>query len=142
MTEHNQATLPDIRHTVIMNAPLQKVWDTVATSEGIATWFMPNDFTAEQGHEFNLHTPFGVSRCKVTELNPPTRLVFTWGDAWTISFDLRDVDGRTEFTLTHAGWEVGKINPENGMSDEAVRERMNHGWGEVILPKLVGLVEA
>lgn len=48
MGNHNtQGTLPDIRQTLVLNAPIQKVWDAVATSEGIAAWFMPNDFRAQ-----------------------------------------------------------------------------------------------
>ncbi len=39
-----QNTLNDIKQTVIFNASIQKVWDTVSTAEGIASWFMPNDF--------------------------------------------------------------------------------------------------
>lgn len=40
----NGGSLPDIRRTIVMNAPIGKVWEAVATSEGIAAWFMPNNF--------------------------------------------------------------------------------------------------
>ncbi|MBB5322950.1 uncharacterized protein YndB with AHSA1/START domain [Anoxybacillus tepidamans] len=42
--EKTQPTLPDIRQTVVFRALIQKVWQAVATSEGLAAWFMPNDF--------------------------------------------------------------------------------------------------
>ncbi|TQR18993.1 hypothetical protein FG384_15405 [Psychrobacillus vulpis] len=70
--------LQDIKQTVVLNAPVQKVWETVSTSEGIATWFMPNDFQLEVGYEFHVQSPFGPSPCKVTEVNPPNQLSFTW----------------------------------------------------------------
>ncbi|MFE4571902.1 SRPBCC family protein [Paenibacillus chitinolyticus] len=127
-------TLPDIRQTQLFNAPIQKVWNAVATSEGIAAWFMPNDFLPELGYEFHLEAgPFGKSPCKVTELDPPNRLSFRWGKDWTLTFELADLDGRTEFTLIHAGWDPEKVT-EFGQSHAEVRERMSGGW--------VGLVEA
>ncbi|GKS11616.1 SRPBCC domain-containing protein [Paenibacillus chitinolyticus] len=127
-------TLPDIRQTQLFNAPIQKVWNAVATSEGIAAWFMPNDFQPELGYEFHLEAgPFGKSPCKVTELDPPNRLSFRWGKDWTLTFELADLDGRTEFTLIHAGWDPEKVT-EFGQSHAEVRERMSGGW--------VGLVEA
>ncbi|EGL15649.1 SRPBCC domain-containing protein [Paenibacillus chitinolyticus] len=127
-------TLPDIRQTQLFNAPIQKVWNAVATSEGIAAWFMPNDFQPELGYEFHLEAgPFGKSPCKVTELDPPNRLSFRWGKDWTLTFELADLDGKTEFTLIHAGWDPEKVT-EFGQSHAEVRERMSGGW--------VGLVEA
>ncbi|WP_405081180.1 SRPBCC domain-containing protein [Paenibacillus chitinolyticus] len=127
-------TLPDVRQTQLFNAPIQKVWNAVATSEGIAAWFMPNDFQPELGYEFHLEAgPFGKSPCKVTELDPPNRLSFRWGKDWTLTFELADLDGKTEFTLIHAGWDPEKVT-EFGQSHAEVRERMSGGW--------VGLVEA
>ncbi|HAU34902.1 MAG TPA: SRPBCC domain-containing protein, partial [Lysinibacillus sp.] len=57
--------LPDIVKTITLNAPIEKVWDTVATAEKIAAWFMPNDFQPIEGHEFTIQSPFGPSPCKV-----------------------------------------------------------------------------
>jgi uncharacterized protein YndB with AHSA1/START domain len=55
-------TLPDIRQTLVLNAPIQKVWNAVSTAEGIAAWFMPNDFQPVVGHAFHLDSgPFGKS---------------------------------------------------------------------------------
>ena len=127
--EHNSNnTLPDIRQTLLLNAPIQKVWDAVATSEGIAAWFMPNNFQPIEGYEFELNAgPFGMSPCKVTEIAPPNRLSFNWGKDWTITFELVDLDGKTEFTLIHAGWDADKVT-EFGQTHAMVRDRMNQGW--------------
>lgn len=123
-----QGALPDIRQTLVLNAPIQKVWDAVATSEGIAAWFMPNDFRAELGYEFHLEAgPFGKSPCKVTVLDPPNRLSFEWGKDWTLTFELALLDGKTEFTLIHSGWDTDKVT-EFGQPHEAVRDRMSGGW--------------
>lgn len=75
----SQRTLPDIRQTVVLNAPIQKVWNAVATSEGLAAWFMPNDFRPVVGHAFHLDAgPYGKSPCKVMEVDPPHRLSFLY----------------------------------------------------------------
>jgi uncharacterized protein YndB with AHSA1/START domain len=134
--------LPDIRRTLTLNAPIQKVWSAVATSEGIAAWFMPNDFQPVAGYEFHLEAgPYGKSPCKVTEIDPPRRLSFKWGKDWTLTFELRELDGgKTEFTLIHSGWDADKAT-EFGESHTVVRERMSQGWAG-LSAKLAAYVEA
>jgi len=128
MSNNTPNTLPDIRQTVVLNAPIQKVWNAVATSEGIAAWFMPNDFQPIEGFEFHLNAgPFGNSPCKVTLIDPPNRLSFNWGKDWTLTFELAEQVGKTEFTLIHGGWSVDQVT-EFGESHGIVRERMANGW--------------
>lgn len=133
-------TLPDIRQTVLLNAPIQKVWDAVATAEGIGAWFMPNTFQPELGCRFVLKAgPFGDSPCEVTELDPPRRLSFTWGKDWTLTFELMQRDNQTEFTLIHSGWSPEAVT-EFGESHGLVRERMSQGWVGIV-QKLVSYVQ-
>ncbi|RFU64488.1 SRPBCC domain-containing protein [Peribacillus saganii] len=135
--------LPDIRKTTIFNAPIQKVWDAVATSEGIAAWFMPNDFQPEAGYEFHLQGPFGPSPCKVLELDPPKRLVFSWDlFGWHVSFELKELDGQTEFTLVHSGWGAADdIIPGARQTQKDVRKTMENGWEPLVHNKLRKVVE-
>ena len=51
------------------------MWNVVSTAEGIASWFMPNDFVLEVGHEFHVQSPF-ESPCKVLEIDEPNHLSF------------------------------------------------------------------
>lgn len=136
-------TLQDIKKTVILEAPIQKVWDTVSTAEGIASWFMPNDFQPKVGHEFHVQSPFGPSPCKVTELDAPHRLSFSWDtDGWFISFLLKEVDGNTEFTLIHGGWkEPDTILTKPNEKSSVIRDRMNHGWEQIVNQGLKKAVE-
>ncbi|GGI47070.1 hypothetical protein GCM10008018_20320 [Paenibacillus marchantiophytorum] len=141
MENQTQGTLPDIKQTIVFNAPIQKVWNAVATPDGIAAWFMPNNFKPELGHEFIIEAgPFGNSPCKVTDISPPNRLSFEWGKDWTLTFELADVDGKTEFTLIHSGWDVNKVT-EFGQPHSVVREIMSQGWGG-IAKALTAYVEA
>ncbi|WP_163100587.1 SRPBCC family protein [Peribacillus alkalitolerans] len=135
-------TLQDIKKTVIFDAPIEKVWETVSTAEGIAAWFMPNDFQPEVGHEFHLQSPFGPSPCKVVEIDPPNSLEFTWDtEGWFVSFNLKEVEGKTEFTLIHGGWKhPDEILPKANLKSSEVQNRMDHGW-TAIVEKLRKVVE-
>ncbi|BDG31995.1 SRPBCC family protein [Parageobacillus thermoglucosidasius] len=125
-------TLPQICHTMVFQAPIQKVWEAVSTSEGLAAWFMPNDLQPVVGYEFHLNAgPFGMSPCKVIEVEPPHRLSFRWGKDWTVTFVLKELNKQqTEFTLIHSGWEANKVT-EFGESHTIVRNRMDQGWAKL-----------
>lgn len=138
-----QETLPEIRKTVILNAPIEKVWDAVATSEGMAGWWMPNTFEPVLGREFILHAgPFGDSPCKITELDSPNRISFDWGKDWHLTFELKKLEaGKTEFTLIHSGWDAGKVT-EFGQPHSVVRGIMDGGWEEIVKQKLPSYIES
>lgn len=138
----HQNNVPDIKQTVIIQSPIQKVWETVATSEGIAAWFMPNDFELQLGHEFHVQSPFGPSPCKVLEIDAPNRLTFSWDtDGWFVTFILKDLGDKTEFTLIHGGWkEADAIVPKAGEKASIIREKMNQGWAGIV-NKLRKLIE-
>ncbi|MEK5069192.1 SRPBCC family protein [Sporosarcina sp. FSL K6-1508] len=131
----------EVRKNILINAQIEKVWEYVATAEGIGTWFMPNDMQPIEGKEFILQAgPWGNSACKVTEVNPPNRLSFEWGKEWLITFELKEVDGQTELTLIHGGWN-DENQTEFGESHAEVRSRMSGGWDGLVL-KLKHVVEA
>jgi uncharacterized protein YndB with AHSA1/START domain len=140
MSEHE--SLHEIRKTIILKAPIEKVWHAVATSEGIAAWWMPSTFEPVLGHEFILHAgPYGDSPCKVTELDPPNRIGFDWGKDWHLVFELRELDGQTEFTLIHSGWDADKAT-EFGQPHGIVRGFMADGWEKIVKESLPAYVEA
>ncbi|UPM53592.1 SRPBCC family protein [Gottfriedia acidiceleris] len=137
-----QNQVEDIKQTLIYNAPIQKVWEVVSTSEGISAWFMPNDFKPVVGHEFHLQGPFGPSPCKVLEIDEPNRVSFTWDvDGWVVSFHLKDLGDQTEFTLIHSGWKTAEeILPKPNQKSGIVRDNMNGGWAGIV-QKLKKVVE-
>ncbi|EHQ61644.1 hypothetical protein PDENDC454_14157 [Paenibacillus dendritiformis C454] len=143
METNNKNTVPDIRQTVVLNAPIQKVWDVVSTAEGIASWFMENDFEPKEGHEFHIQSPFGPSPCKVIEIEAPHRLSFAWDtDGWIVTFLLTEMGDKTEFTLIHDGWKaadaiIGKANETSAV----IRDRMNQGWDAIVHQRLRQAVE-
>ncbi len=138
-----QGTIPEIRKTVVLNAPIEKVWKAVATSEGIAAWWMANTFEPIVGRDFILHAgQFGDSPCRVTEIDPPNRIGIDWDKDWHIAFELKKLeDGKTEFTLIHSGWDAEKVTAF-GQPHSVIREVMNGGWESIVKENLVKYVEA
>jgi len=135
------ASLPDIRKTIVLNAPIGKVWEAVATSEGIAGWWMDNTLEPLLGNEFVLHTEhFGDSPCVVTELEPPVRFGFNWSDDWHITFELKALEGgKTEFILIHAGWDPDKVTAF-GQPHAKVRDIMDGGWEKIVKDDLPAFI--
>lgn len=132
MGASQQAALPDIRKHEIFAVPVERAWAAVATSDGIAAWFMPNDFEPLLGQRFTLDAgPWGVSECEVTELHPLQHLAFRWGQTWSIRFELAKRGQQTEFTLIHSGWDAGKTT-EFGEDHAIVRDRMDMGWSGLV----------
>lgn len=143
MEINNQNTLQDIKQTVIFKAPIQKVWDTVSTAEGIASWFMPNDFQLELGYEFHIQSPFGPSPCKVIEIDAPNRLSFQWDtDGWFVTFILKELSDQTEFTLIHGGWKhPDEILPKANQKSSVIRDTMEKGWVGIVHQRLKQVIE-
>lgn len=134
----------DIQKRVVLNAPIQKVWEAVSSAEGLSTWFMPNDFKAEEGHEFTIQSPFGPSPCKVLEVRPPSKLSFLWDESgWIVTFELKELEGRTELTLVHSGWKKSEeIIPKAGEKSSIIRDRMDQGWENLVNVSLRKVVES
>jgi uncharacterized protein YndB with AHSA1/START domain len=131
VTEKIVEMLPDIERSIIIDAPIQKIWEAVSTSEGLASWLMPNDFQPVLGCEFIFRSEpkngwDGVVHCKVMELNPPERIGFTWTgnnmDQY-VSFELVPLEkNTTQFLLVHSGWKE---------EHAVIREIMYEGWGYI-----------
>ncbi|MNI27986.1 hypothetical protein D3C76_64110 [compost metagenome] len=132
-TDHDKnAALPDIRHSITLNASAAKVWEAVSTPEGLSAWFMPGDIKPEIGYEFHLEAgPFGQSPCKVTLVDPPHRLSFNWGKDWTLTFELVEKEGKTEFTVIHGGWSEEQVT-EFGQPHTVIRGNMDQGWAGLV----------
>lgn len=138
---NHRKTLPEIRKTVVLNAPIDRVWAAVATADGLAAWWMPSSLEPVVGHAFVLHAgDFGDSRCVVTECDPPHRIGFDWGKDWHVTFELKALGPQTAFTLIHAGWDADKAT-EFGHPHDMVRKIMDGGWEKIVHEKLVAAVE-
>ena len=80
--------------------PAERVWAALTSSEALAAWFMPNDFSPAIGHRFSFRARparalgfDGIVRCEVLELDPPKRMVWSWAGGsidTTVTFTLEE----------------------------------------------------
>ena len=93
------------------------MWSALTNAAAISAWLMRTpDFQPAVGTRFRLKTTLlsksGWVEAEVTELDPPTRMVWAWSIAddaplTTVTFELTQEDEGTRLRLTH----VGEIDP-------------------------------
>ncbi len=106
--------MPDIRHRVAIAAPLESVYEAVATTEGISEWWTRDGVRGEsrQGAkvQFFFGQPEPAAVMEVTGLDPDRHVSWSCiegADEWvgtSITFDLTDEDNETVVLFAHADW--------------------------------------
>ncbi|HVA09807.1 MAG TPA: SRPBCC domain-containing protein [Acidimicrobiales bacterium] len=106
--------MPDIRHRVVISAPLESVYEAVATPEGISEWWTRDGVRGGSCEGSELQFFFGqpepAAVMEVTGLDPEGHV--SWNciggaDEWigtTLTFDLTDKGDETVVMFTHADW--------------------------------------
>jgi len=133
----NQNTL---RIERTFDAPAERVFDAWTSEEVMRRWWQAERGWETPGAEVDLRVG-GTVRVvmrdpdkgveyggggKYTEIEPPTRLAFTWiwdGDTrrTLIEIDFEEVDGVTTVTFTHSGlWDEDAVRSHEG------------GWGRIL----------
>lgn len=114
--------------------PIERVWDYLTKSELRRQWLASGDMTMDVDTPFELvwrndsltdppgHRPEGFSvehrmTSRITELDPPRRLAFTWNER-----------GEVSFTLEPAGDEVLLTVVHRRLSDRANTLGVGAGW--------------
>lgn len=111
------------------------VWRALTEPELHGRWWAPGDIAAVVGHEFHLHMPgWGSVPCKVTEVEPHERFVYTFNGNWTLTWRLISEGAGTRLLLDHSGFDLDDKRGRDAF------ERMGPGWRDQVLPKLVRLV--
>ncbi len=106
--------MPDIRHRVVISAPLENVYQAVSTSQGISEWWTRDGVQGESLEGSTLAFYFGGSDpaavMEVTRLDPEGSVKWRCidgADEWigtSQSFDLSRQGDNTVVLFTHAGW--------------------------------------
>ncbi len=126
------------------------VWAALTDGEALAQWLMPNNFEPVAGRTFEFRIdPMmgfpGVIPCQVLEVEPPRRMVWSWGvppgrdkrprPPMRIEWLLTPRDGGTLLELRQWGSEV---------MPWFWRFSMSMGWGTMLkrwLPRVLGAFE-
>jgi uncharacterized protein YndB with AHSA1/START domain len=97
-----------------MTAPIERVYDAVATMEGISSWWTRDGVKGESRQGSRLQFFFGQPEpsavMEVTKLDPQGRVHWhcvEGADEWIgtkLSFELTRQDGATVVLFTHADW--------------------------------------
>ena len=121
--DERQPKLPfDIYRERFIEAPIQKVWNAIATPEGLCGWFVASiEGDLSVGSMSTLHFKHGVSGpLKVIERNEPTKLAWKWhpgeqnGCTWdkypeseltTVEFTLKETDAGVQIVLKESGFD-------------------------------------
>ena len=106
--------MPDIRHRVVISAPLKSVYEAIATPEGISGWWSRDGVRGESSEgsklEFFFGQPEPAAVMEITRLNPDGHVGWSCvggADEWvgtTLTFDLTQTDDETVVMFTHADW--------------------------------------
>jgi len=106
--------MQDIRHRVAISAPLETVYDAVATTEGISEWWTRDGVRGESIAGSRIQFFFGSAEpaavIEVTRLSPYDQVGWSCvggADEWVgtrLNFDLTRADDETVVLFTHADW--------------------------------------
>jgi uncharacterized protein YndB with AHSA1/START domain len=106
--------MPDIRHRVAISAPLDSVYQAVATKEGLSEWWTRDGVRGESSEgsrlEFFFGQPEPAAVMEVTRLSPNEHVNWTCvagHDDWVgtkIAFDFTQTAIEAVVMFTHADW--------------------------------------
>jgi uncharacterized protein YndB with AHSA1/START domain len=129
---------PEIRHTVFIRAPREKVWTAFTTPQGLDGWWgtRGSEIDLRPGGKLKLRwRDWGAEKdinddrdCVLLEVVPPKRFAFRWGptaDAMTtVEFDLEEREGGTLLRVREHGFAPTAKGRESFGNNSL-------GWGEV-----------
>ena len=106
--------MPDIRHRVVITAPLESVFEALATKEGLSDWWTRDGVRGESSEgsklEFFFGQPEPAAVMQVTRRDPEGHVEWhcvEGADEWVgtkLAFDLTHKDDETVVLFTHADW--------------------------------------
>src|SRR4029077_16001472 len=125
----------------VFDYPPERVWRALTDSSALADWLMENDFQPVLGREFTFRTKpapgfDGIVRCRVTVLEPPRRLAYTWGNGdfeTLVKWTLEPSGEGTRLRLEHAGFA--------GIKGFFLRMFLSGGWKRIVHVRLLANLE-
>ena len=106
--------MPDVLHLLMTHAPRERVYEAIATAEGVRNWFSRDaDLESTVGGSGEIRFANGqrITRIKIEQLEPAERVVWkvvsaampTWADTH-IEFRMAAADDGTMLRFAHRGF--------------------------------------
>lgn len=131
----------------VLPGPIERVWAYLTQGELRRQWLASGDMVLRLGAEFELAwrndeltNPPGrrpddldgkhQMRCRITELDPPRRLGFTWGSTGGVLFEVSEQGSHVLLTVTH-----------RRLPDTGLLLRVSAGWHmhlDVLVARMTG----
>ncbi|MGA9637777.1 SRPBCC family protein [Flavobacterium sp.] len=135
----------EIKNEWLFEQKPNEVWEYLTQADLIALWLMPNNFKLILGHEFQFQTkPIssldldGTFYCKVLEIIPLQKLVYSWKGGsgnGTISLDtivewtLEKHKNGAKLILKHSGFKENNLAVFTGMTsgwEKNIQKMLTH----------------
>jgi uncharacterized protein YndB with AHSA1/START domain len=114
----------DLKQSIEIDAPRERVFELVATPEGVAKWAPYTKFEPRVGGQYDFIKGEWHATGEITEIDPPRLVAYTWdwlnqplGVRTEVRFELEERDGGTLLNLIHTG-----------LPSEEQRQNHAHGW--------------
>ena len=131
MTDTTDASEETIHVDQLLTHPPERVWRALTEPDLMARWWAAGDIRPVEGHEFTLDMEaWGQVPCRVLEVEPPRRLVFTFTENWTLAWTLVPEGRGTRLFLEHSGFDL------DHPIDRHAFDQMGPGWRDEVLPAL------
>ena len=125
--------MTEVRFERRIEHPIEKVWDAIATPEGIEGWLGAAQLDLTEGGDIRLRfdkTVGNVVTGHVTEVDPPHVLAYAWFANWhnvtsrktIVRWELSPKDGGTLVKVIHSGL----------AQEDVARKDYQGGWPGVV----------
>ncbi len=128
------------------NAPIEKVWKAITDKDQMKQWYFDIPaFKPEAGFEFEFEAGDENRKylhlCRITEINPGKKLVYSWRyDGYEgnslVTFELFAEGDKTKLKLTHEGLETFAMN-----NPDFAKESFAAGWTHIVGTSLKDYLE-
>jgi uncharacterized protein YndB with AHSA1/START domain len=146
---HIDATKSSIQAEYELAESPAKVWRALTEPELLGAWLMPNDIQPQVGYCFTFHSePMpgwdGIVHCRILEVEPQKRLVYTWqGGSQKSEGSGHELDTILTWTLTPtlAGGTTLRLEHSGFHPDSFALKIMGQGWSGKIAQRISKVLE-
>ena len=136
----------NVKISVKVNAPIEKVWDAITNREQMKEWYFNiPDFELKEHAAFNFFEREDKKlhhHCEIVEIIPQKKLKHSWTypdythDKTLVKWELQPESNGTLVTLTHKG-----LENFDHLGADFKKENFQNGWDEILNKALKNFVE-